>query len=101
MYTAHIIAEMIKILEMFPALDTGLLFGSDHGESLGENGIFLHGMSYAIAPQGQTCVPMILWLSNALQQSMQFDLSALKQLTQNHTYSHDYLFHSLLGLFRI
>lgn len=43
--------------------DSGLLYVSDHGESLGENGLYLHGVAWALAPREQTHVPMVLWLS--------------------------------------
>ena len=45
------------------ALDTALLYVSDHGESLGENGLYLHGFPYSMAPHEQIAVPMLLWAS--------------------------------------
>ena len=74
-----------------------MLYVSDHGESLGENGLYLHGMPYAMAPREQTQVPMILWvpaggdLDRALKPGC---LAALRDRPA----SHDNLFHSVLGL---
>nr|WP_269801466.1 sulfatase-like hydrolase/transferase [Colwellia sp. Bg11-28] len=45
-------------------IDTAMLYVSDHGESLGENGIYLHGFPYAFAPKQQTHIPMLFWSNN-------------------------------------
>jgi lipid A ethanolaminephosphotransferase len=74
----------------------GMLYVSDHGESLGENGLYLHGMPYAMAPREQTQVPMILWvpaggdLDRALKPGC---LAALRDRSA----SHDNLFHTVMG----
>lgn len=74
-----------------------MLYMSDHGESLGELGIYLHGIPYALAPAAQTHVPAILW---SAEQNTDIDLVATKQ-TASEPFSHDNLFHTLLGLFEV
>ncbi|MCY1377368.1 Phosphoethanolamine transferase EptA [compost metagenome] len=77
--------------------DTGLIYLSDHGESLGENGLYLHGLPYALAPEQQTHVPMVAWLSPGLQQRSGVSVDCLRQRS-GETLSHDNVFHSVLGL---
>ncbi len=73
--------------------DTQLLYVSDHGESLGENNIYLHGMPYAVAPRDQKHVPMLLWLGKAPAPEQQCLQGKRDQLL-----SHDNLFHTVLGM---
>lgn len=80
--------------------NTFLLYASDHGESLGENGIYLHGLPYFLAPPAQTHIPMLLWLSNNYLQQHQTAWQNLRSKT-NIPLSHDYLSHSLLGLYSV
>ncbi|HMX21779.1 MAG TPA: sulfatase-like hydrolase/transferase, partial [Accumulibacter sp.] len=70
---------------------------SDHGESLGENNLFLHGLPYAIAPKEQTQVPMVLWFSAGFAQRLAIDVDCLQQRASQPA-SHDHLFHTVLGL---
>ena len=64
LYTDHVLAQAITWLKsMEDRYDTALVYVSDHGESLGENRLFLHGVPYAIAPKEQTQVPMVAWFS--------------------------------------
>lgn len=77
--------------------DTGLLYVSDHGESLGENGLYLHGLPYALAPRQQTHVPMVGWLSAGLQRRAGIDTACLRGRAAQ-PLSHDHLFHSVLGV---
>jgi lipid A ethanolaminephosphotransferase len=73
---------------------------SDHGESLGENGIYLHGLPYSISPKQQTQVPFFVWLSDAYKKNHpQIDQCFLvKSKKPAH---HDNLFHTVLGMFDI
>ena len=80
---------------------TGLIYVSDHGESLGENNLYLHGLPYAIAPNEQTKVPFLVWLSPQLKTSAKLDEICLKNKAEQGTHSHDNLFHSVLGLLDI
>jgi len=77
--------------------DTGMIYLSDHGESLGENGLYLHGLPYAVAPEQQVKVPMVAWLSAGLQQRARVEPRCLQARASNPV-SHDHLFHSVLGL---
>lgn len=100
-YTDSIVAGAIEILQKFPQFESGLLYVSDHGESLGENGIYLHGFPYAIAPEVQKHVPMVLWLSEKMKKYDRIDYACLKRRAASGEYSHDNLFHSLLSLLKI
>ena len=97
-YTDHELADTIRFLQsQSDRYDTALLYVSDHGESLGENNLFLHGLPFAIAPIQQTQVPMVIWLSPSFIDSRQIDLACLRtHATQRAT--HDNLFHTMLGL---
>lgn len=77
--------------------DTGLLYVSDHGESLGENGLYLHGLPYALAPEQQTRVPMVAWFSPGLRQRAGLSLDCLRAHAAE-PLSHDNVFHTVLGL---
>lgn len=77
--------------------DTGMLYVSDHGESLGEYGLFLHGMPYSIAPEAQKHVPMVAWLGHDLQQRSQLSDACLRAAADA-PWTHDALYHSVLGL---
>lgn len=98
-YTDHVLARLIDLLgaQGYP---TAMLYVSDHGESLGENNIYLHGLPRAIAPRQQTHVPMIFWASPDFLEAKTID-PALLAASRSQPYSHEYLFHSLLGLFDV
>ena len=74
-----------------------MMYVSDHGESLGENGLYLHGLPYSIAPDTQTHVPMIAWLSPAFAADSAVDTRCVRAKAGDEL-SHDNLFHSVLGL---
>jgi len=98
-YTDHVLASLIQWLK-HRARPSALLFVSDHGESLGENGLFLHGMPYAIAPLEQTHVPMVMWVSPAWQSRAGLKTDCLAKKA-GQPYSHDNLFHTVLGLAQV
>ena len=79
------------------SFDAGLIYVSDHGESLGENGLYLHGVPYAFAPMQQTHVPMVAWLSAGLQQRTGVRTDCLRQRAAE-PLSHDNVFHTVLGV---
>jgi lipid A ethanolaminephosphotransferase len=80
-----------------PGVDAAMLFVSDHGESLGENGLYLHGAPYAIAPDEQTHVPMLLWTSARFAARRRLDLDCVRR-GADRPLSHDHFFHSVLAL---
>ena len=94
------ISNTIDILKKYPQFETGLLYLSDHGESLGERNIYLHGLPYSIAPDEQVKVPWILWMSEALKTAEMINPDCLQE-SADKPLSHDNLFHSILGLMRI
>ena len=99
-YTDHFLDQSLRWLQQqakASQYDTGLIYLSDHGESLGEKGLYLHGVPYAFAPEQQTRVPMAVWLSPALQQRSGVRADCLRQRAAQ-PLSHDNLFHTVLGL---
>ncbi|NCT71420.1 MAG: phosphoethanolamine--lipid A transferase [Xanthomonadaceae bacterium] len=96
-YTDHVLASAIDQLKGLEDYDTALLYVSDHGESLGEKGLYLHGMPYAIAPREQLEVPMVAWFSPGWRASTTLDAACLRRQAVG-TRSHDDLFHTVLGL---
>lgn len=98
LYADHVLSQTIELLRSnAKRFDTAMLYVSDHGESLGENGLYLHGIPYALAPREQIQVPMLLWLSEGLSGRRGIDTACL-QARQREPLSHDHLFHSVLGL---
>lgn len=97
-YTDHVLAQAVAWLAARQAqYDTAMLYVSDHGESLGENNLYLHGLPYSIAPDVQKRVPWITWLSPGFAHSRQLDAACLKARADTPV-SHDHYFHSVLGL---
>jgi lipid A ethanolaminephosphotransferase len=97
LYTDHNIAALIDVLRANEQhLDALLIYVSDHGESLGENGIYLHGMPYAFAPADQKHVPMLLWMSPGYQKRSAVDAACLRG-RRSVALSHDNLFHTVMG----
>jgi lipid A ethanolaminephosphotransferase len=100
-YTDHVIAMQIDALRRAaPALDSVLIYASDHGESLGEAGIYLHGMPYAIAPRAQTEIPMLMWTSEAFRRRAGLEESCLRAQGRLKA-SHDNLYPTVLGIFGV
>lgn len=97
LYTDYFLSKVIAFLKQnSPAYETMMLFVGDHGESLGEHGVFLHGMPYAIAPDAQTHVPLLLWFG----ENDDIDIEKIRPKIQTPN-SHDALFHTLLNAFEI
>ena len=98
LYTDHVLNGVIEFLKHNGGqFNTAMLYMSDHGESLGEEGLYLHGLPYFIAPDDQKHVPFIVWLSDQYAANAGIDKNCLKARSNEH-YSHDNLFHSMLGL---
>ena len=95
--TDHFLAATIAWLKGKGEFAPGLLYMSDHGESLGELGIFLHGLPYSIAPDVQKRVPFVAWLGAALTTRRGIDAACLRGRLDL-PLSHDNLYHSVLGL---
>ena len=99
-YVSKFIARTIKLLQnLQDSYNPILLYTSDHGESLKENGIFLHAAPYATAPREQKEVPMLVWMPE--HNNYHINKQCLRQQTTRNNYSHDNIFHSLLGISNI
>ena len=101
LYTDHILAEIIKLLQNKSGLASAMWYFSDHGESLGENGIYLHATPYAIAPEEQTRVPMLFWANHDFSSISNLDMDCLRRHAHQQEFSHDNIFHSVLGLMNV
>ena len=99
-YTDHVLAQIVETLKQQTQYQTGFWYLSDHGESTGEHGLYLHGAPYSMAPTQQTHVPMLMWFSDAWKQQNIQQISCLKGQT-NQARSQDHLFPSLLSLLDI
>ena len=99
LYTDFFISQVINQLKSIQdQFDTAVFYISDHGESLGEDGLFLHGTPYAIAPKYQTHVPLIFWASEGFQQNKHLSRECLLNQAKKQHVSQDYVFHSVLGI---
>lgn len=100
-YTDHVLSTLIDLLRSNQdKVDTAMLYLSDHGESLGEYNLFLHGTPYMLAPDQQKHVAMLAWFSDSYQKSFSVDTHCL-QLSRDKPLSQDNLFHSMLGLLEV
>lgn len=101
LYTDHVISQLIDYLQTKQAKnDTFLIYASDHGESLGEKGVYLHGLPYFLAPEAQTHVPMLTWFSENYIKNEKLDIAKMKTL-QVKDVSHDFLSHTMLSVFEV
>lgn len=92
LYTDYFLSEVIHFLQKYEnAYETAMLYVSDHGESLGEHGFYLHAAPYMIAPKEQTHIPAIVWMGK----HFDYQLDQLRPF-QNYPFSHDDVFCSLL-----
>jgi len=99
-YVSKFIARTIDILQSLEdKYNPILIYTSDHGESLNENGIYLHAAPYDTAPKEQKLVPMLVWMPQ--NNDYGFNLSCLRKDAQANAHSHDNIFHSLLGVGKI
>ena len=100
-YTDHVLSTLIDLLRNNQdKVDTAMLYLSDHGESLGEYNLFLHGTPYMLAPDQQKHVAMLAWFSDSYQKAFSVDTHCL-QLSREKPLSQDNLFHSMLGLLEV
>jgi lipid A ethanolaminephosphotransferase len=96
-YTDHVLARQIALLRAASSrVDGVLIYASDHGESLGEQGLYLHGMPYRFAPRTQKEVPMLLWTSQSYAEREGLRAGCLAARA-GEPLSHDNLYHTVLG----
>ncbi len=97
-FTDHFLASTITWLKTKQdAFDAAMVYVADHGESLGERNIYLHGLPYAFAPDVQKRVPWITWLSKAYEERSHITTQCL-QNQRDMRITHDNYFHSVIGL---
>ena len=96
-YTDYFLASVIDFLKNYDdRFETAMLYMSDHGESLGENSLYLHGLPNFMAPDEQRKIPAIIWLGEKYEASNANMLAKI-----NVPLSHDYFFHTVLGLLEL
>ncbi|AWZ01343.1 phosphoethanolamine transferase EptA [Rhodobiaceae bacterium] len=101
LYTDQVISQIVHELQTSSdKLDASMLYVSDHGESLGERGMYLHGMPYAFSPAEQREVPMILWLGTEFAQRQEIDSGCIRDIAER-PFSHDNIFHTVLGMLKV
>lgn len=102
LYTDYFLSKSIDLLRAAAegGADTAMLYFSDHGESLGEHNMYLHGAPWFIAPPEQHHVPMMLWLSEGFRSRFRIDAHCLAARSAQ-PFSHDNVFHSVLGMLNV
>ena len=75
-----------------------MFYMADHGESLGEKGLYLHGLPYFMAPEGQKHIGALMWFGEGMQKEI--NLNTLEKI-KDQKFSQDNLFHTLLGIFSV
>ena len=98
-YTDYVLYRLIELLQGYDrdGISTAMIYLSDHGESLGEDNLYLHAMPYAIAPDFQKHIPFLLWLSPKYQAEFAVDMGCMRA-RKDRPVSQDNLFHSILGV---
>ncbi|VVM42696.1 Phosphoethanolamine transferase EptA [Pseudomonas fluorescens] len=97
-YTDHVLSSLIDVLRRHQnKVDTAMVYLSDHGESLGEFNLYLHGTPYLFAPEQQKHIGMLAWFSAGYEQDVGLNSHCL-ELARTQPLSQDNLFHSILGL---
>lgn len=99
LYTDYVLAKVVELLKQNDdRFETAMLYVSDHGESLGEYGVYLHGLPYALAPDAQKHVPAILWLGKHKKHDVRIEALQERRMRR---WSHDNIFPTLMGLFEV
>lgn len=100
LYTDYFLSQTIALLKKNDdEFEAALLYVSDHGESLGEHKLYLHGFPYMIAPSSQRHIPLVMWFSESFDED-EINLESLASKVNN-KFSHDNIFHTILGLLEV
>ncbi len=100
-YTDYFLGQVAETLTSYSGNhDVAMIYVSDHGESLGEYGLYLHGLPYVVAPKEQIHVPMVVWIPEQSARGFGVNMRRLYD-SASESYSHDNLFHSVLGLMEV
>lgn len=94
-YTDYLLSNLIDTLRSLTGWQTAMMFVSDHGESLGENKLFMHGVPMTMAPAYQYEIPFLVWTSDGFRNVKSQGTSLPKPIDQH------YVFHSVLNLLSI
>lgn len=100
LYTDYVIDQAIALLDEAPQIDASLVYFSDHGESLGEKNMFLHGAPFVLSPAEQRHIPLIVWMSDSFQKRIGLNAPCLAD-RRDSVLSHDNIFHSILGMLQV
>ena len=99
-YTDYFLTQLIESLKKnYPEYDVAMIYASDHGESLGEGNLYLHGLPYMFAPSEQKQVPVLVWLSDSWPER-ETTIGRLESKVDTEL-SHDNISHTLLGMFEV
>jgi lipid A ethanolaminephosphotransferase len=90
LYTDYILANLISDLKQLNEYKTSMIFVSDHGESLGESNLYMHGMPTSLAPKEQLDIPFLVWTSENS-----------RTIKESQEYSQHNIFHSVLDFLAI
>ncbi|MGQ3902413.1 phosphoethanolamine transferase EptA [Mixta calida] len=102
LYTDSMVSDTIDLLKRYSdRFNVALIYLSDHGESLGERGMYLHGAPWLFAPSQQTHIPFLMWLSPDYAHTFGVNESCMRQRAQQDEVSQDNVFHTLLGMMNI
>lgn len=102
LYSDDMLSRTIDMLKgLSDRFNVALVYLSDHGESLGEHGMYLHGAPYLFAPSQQTHIPLLLWMSDDYAKTYRINQACLRQQAPTAAVSQDNLFHTLLGMFDV
>jgi lipid A ethanolaminephosphotransferase len=94
LYTDYLLDGLIDTLRAMTDWKSAMIFISDHGESLGENKMFMHGLPMKLAPKVQYEIPFFVWTSEGFR-----DYKAESELPA--VLEQHFIFHSVLNLLSI
>jgi lipid A ethanolaminephosphotransferase len=97
-YTDYTLSQLIGQLQALPDTRATMLYVADHGQALGENGIYLHGLPNSMAPESQRRIPLMLWFDDEVAQARGLDRAAMSRPIEN---PQDMIFHTVLGALRV
>ena len=97
-YTDYFLSQVIKMLKELKDTPSTMIYMSDHGESLGEKGLYLHGTPFAFAPDVQKKIPFIIWESKSFMNEKKATNTFVKPMN---SYGQSNIFHTILGAFGI
>ncbi|BDH46223.1 phosphoethanolamine transferase [Salmonella enterica subsp. enterica serovar Choleraesuis] len=102
LYTDYVVGQFIEKLKKYQQdYNVALYYISDHGESLGEKGLYLHGTPYNFAPSQQTHVPMLLWMPDNYLKADNLDVQCVRKAADQQDFSHDNVFHTVLAMLKV